>query len=215
MSVLDSSNFNPTCWLFVFFTYDQCGVFLSSVFCELFILYKAYTIYLTRKNCFRYLKLMSPLNKWYYLKNNYLIMRSKDKVQRRSLRYATHRLMVMHPHTKYHWPISGKANNCGPDKLRWEEAEEVEAEEKIRLKQYVSLRSKGRHNNYWYFYLKLKCFPVFRFHCVSDYLPSARITIQFNSTYSFQANLSCQTVLWSWLSIIIKTYTNVPFKNKI
>jgi hypothetical protein len=33
----------------------------------------------------------------------------------------------------------------------WEEAEEaekaeVEAEEKIRLKQYVSLRSKGRHN---------------------------------------------------------------------
>jgi hypothetical protein len=29
-----------------------------------------------------------------------------------------------------------------PDKLRWEEAEE----EKIRLKQYVSLRSKGRHN---------------------------------------------------------------------
>ena len=68
MSVLDSSNFNQTCWLFVFFTYDLCGVFLSSVFCELFILYKAYTIYLTRKNCFRYLKLMSPLNKWYYLK---------------------------------------------------------------------------------------------------------------------------------------------------
>jgi hypothetical protein len=37
----------------------------------------------------------------------------------------------------------------GPDKLRWEETEEEaekeEAEEKIRLKQYVSLRSKGRH----------------------------------------------------------------------
>jgi len=28
------------------------------------------------------------------------------KVQQRSLRYTTHRLMVMHPHTKYHWPIS-------------------------------------------------------------------------------------------------------------
>jgi hypothetical protein len=27
------------------------------------------------------------------------------KVSRRSLRYATHRLMVMHPHTKYNWPI--------------------------------------------------------------------------------------------------------------
>ena len=37
----------------------------------------------------------------------------------------------------------------GPDKLRWEEAEEAEeAEEKITLKQYVFLRSKGRHN-YW------------------------------------------------------------------
>jgi hypothetical protein len=111
------------------------------------------------------------------------------KVPRRSLRYATHRLMVMHPHTKYHWPIWKDKNvmartrkyylknniwpwgqgptkvitvcdtppyghaltyqiyltylerqkSYGPDKLRWEEAEE--AEEKIRLKQYVSLRS--------------------------------------------------------------------------
>ena len=118
---------------------------------------------LTRKNCFRYLKLMSPLNvaicttisytlwvEWYYLKNNYLTLkvitvpdtphyghvptyqisltylerqkcygpdkkilfkkqfltlRSKVKVPWRSLRYATHRLMVMHPHTKYNWPI--------------------------------------------------------------------------------------------------------------
>ena len=77
----------------------------------------------TRKNCFRYLKLMSPLNaaicttlsytlwvEWYYLKNNYLTLRSKVKVPRRSLRYATHRLMVMHPHTKYHWPISKDKN---------------------------------------------------------------------------------------------------------
>ena len=42
----------------------------------------------------------------YYLKNNYLTLRSKVKVPRRSLWYTTHRLMVMHPHTKYHWPIS-------------------------------------------------------------------------------------------------------------
>jgi acyl-CoA thioesterase FadM len=42
----------------------------------------------------------------YYLKNNYLTLRSKMKVPWRSLRYATHRLMVMHPHAKYHWPIS-------------------------------------------------------------------------------------------------------------
>ena len=31
------------------------------------------------------------------------------------------------------------------------EAEEEEAEEKIRLKQYVSLRSKWRHNNKYHF----------------------------------------------------------------
>jgi hypothetical protein len=36
-----------------------------------------------------------------------------------------------------------RQTNYGPDKLRWEEAE---VEEKIRQKQYVSLRSKGRHN---------------------------------------------------------------------
>jgi hypothetical protein len=66
---------------------------------------------------------MSPLNvvicttisytlwvEWYYLKNNYLTLRSKVKVPRRSLWYATHRLMVMHPHTKYHWPISKDKN---------------------------------------------------------------------------------------------------------
>jgi hypothetical protein len=120
----------------------------------------------------------------YYLKNNYLIWRSKVKVSQRSLRYATHCLMVMHPHT-WNWmtllkkqlfdlevkgqgptkvitvrdtPPYGHAptyqisltylerqKRYGPDKLRWEEAKE--AEEKIRLKQYVSLRSKGRHNN--------------------------------------------------------------------
>jgi hypothetical protein len=32
-------------------------------------------------------------------------LRSKVRVQRRSLWYATHRLMVMHTHTKYNWPI--------------------------------------------------------------------------------------------------------------
>ena len=106
---------------------------------------------------------MSPLNaaifttisytlwvEWYYLKNNYLTLRSKVimvcntppyghaptyqisltylerqkcygpdkkilfkkqlcdlevKVSCRSLHYMTHRLMVMHPHTKYNWPI--------------------------------------------------------------------------------------------------------------
>ena len=126
-------------------------------------------LFLTMKNCFRYLKLMSPLNEaicttisytlWMILykkqlfdlevkgqgptkvimvrdtlpygyaptyqlsliylerqkcygpdkkilfKKQLLTLRSKAKVPRRSLWYATHRLMVMHPHTKYNWPI--------------------------------------------------------------------------------------------------------------
>jgi len=46
----------------------------------------------------------------YYFKNNYLTLRSKVKVPRKSVQYATHRLMVMHPHTKYHWPVSKDKN---------------------------------------------------------------------------------------------------------
>ena len=77
---------------------------------------------LSRKKCFRYLKLMSPLNAAIYT-TTYLerqqcygpdkkILFKKPlfdlevKVPRRSLWYVAHRLMVMHPHTKYHWPIS-------------------------------------------------------------------------------------------------------------
>ena len=41
-------------------------------------------------------------------KNNYLSLRSKIKFTWRSLRYATHHLMVMHPHTKYNWRIIWK-----------------------------------------------------------------------------------------------------------
>jgi hypothetical protein len=143
----------------------------------------------------------------YYLKNNYLTLRSKVKVPRRSLWYATHLLMVMHLHTKYHWPISKDKNvmawtrkylevkgqgptkviterdtppyshaptyqisltylerqkSYGPDKLHWEEAEEVEAEEKIRLKQYVFLRSKGRHNKVSEWLLFNTKWPIFQ-----------------------------------------------------
>jgi hypothetical protein len=118
----------------------------------------------TRKNCFRYLKLMSPLNvaicttisytlwvEWYYYivlvcfflpllllllseacpDHNFIVFPDRSiifgmwvhdhkavcrmilfkkqlfdlevKVPRRSLWYDKHRLMVMHPHTKYHW----------------------------------------------------------------------------------------------------------------
>ena len=121
-----------------------------------------------------------------YLKNKYLTLRSKVKVQRKSLRYATHCLMVMHPHTKCHWPILKETiilpwgqrsrSHEGHYGMRhtalWscthipniieeeeeekkkkkkeeeeeEEEEEEGEEEEIRLKQYVSLWSKGRRN---------------------------------------------------------------------
>jgi hypothetical protein len=66
------------------------------------------------------------------------------KVQWRSLRYTTHRLMVMHPHTKYHWPISKDKQVM----VRTSFAEKKQ-KKKIRLKQYVCLRWKGRHKYTW------------------------------------------------------------------
>ena len=80
----------------------------------------------------------------YYLKNNYLTLRSKVKVPRRSWWYATHHLMVMHPHAKYHWPISKDKNVMTQTR-------------KYYLKNnYLTLRSKSheghygmRHNALW------------------------------------------------------------------
>jgi hypothetical protein len=60
--------------------------------------YQISLTYLERKN------VMAPTRK-YYLKDNYLTLRLKVKVPWRPLHYAIHRLMVMHPHTKYNWPI--------------------------------------------------------------------------------------------------------------
>ena len=34
----------------------------------------------------------------------------KIRLKQRSIRYVTHHLMVMHPHTNYHWPISKEKN---------------------------------------------------------------------------------------------------------
>jgi hypothetical protein len=90
---------------------------------------------------------------WPLERNNYLTLRSKVKVQTKVIMVHDTSLMVMHPHTKYHWPIS-KDKKCygpnkkilfkkqlfdlevkgqGPDKLRWEEAEE-----KNQTKTYIS-----------------------------------------------------------------------------
>ena len=87
------------------------------------------TTYLERQKCY------GPGKKILF-KNNYLTLRSKVKVPRRSLRYATHRLMVMHQHTKYHSPISKDKNVMARTR-------------KYYLKNnYLTLRSKSHEGHY-------------------------------------------------------------------
>ena len=84
----------------------------------------------TRMNCFRYLKLMSPINaaictttylerqkcygpdKKILFKKTLFDLEVKDQGPTKviTVQYSTHRLMIMHPHTKYHWPISKDKN---------------------------------------------------------------------------------------------------------
>ena len=101
--------------------------------------YQMSLTYLERQKCYGLDK------KMVFIKNNYLTWKSKVKVPRRSLWYATHRLIVMHPHTKYHWPISKDKKVMNRTSFA-----EKKRKKKIRLKQYVSLRSKERHNNTFY-----------------------------------------------------------------
>ena len=57
--------------------------------------YQISLTYLDRQKCY------GPNKKILFI-YFYLSFRSKVKVPQRSLWYVTHRLMVMHPHTKYH-----------------------------------------------------------------------------------------------------------------
>jgi hypothetical protein len=72
---------------------------------------------------------------WYYLKNNYLTLRSRVKVPQRSLRYVTHCLMVLHPHTKYHWPI-------------WKDKKVMSRTRKYYLKKHYMTRSRSHEGHY-------------------------------------------------------------------
>ena len=129
------------------------------------------------------------------------------KVPRRSLWYATHRLMVMHPHTKYNWTIWKDKKSYGPDKLRWEEAEE---EEQIRLKQYVSLCSKGRHKiirrHYIYF-----CFSCWKFH--ENRVRKWRDK-NFSKKYGFIWNIWRNILVWKYFWSITVQALNQSFHRK-
>jgi hypothetical protein len=110
-------------------------------------------------NCFRYLKLMSPLNAaictTIYLERQKCYGPDKKILFKKQLfdlevkGQGPMKLITVRDTPPYgHAPTYQisltylERRKCyGPDKLCWEEAEE-----KIRLKQYVSLRSKGRHN---------------------------------------------------------------------
>jgi hypothetical protein len=101
---------------------------------------------------------MAPTRK-YYLKNNNLTLRSKSNeghygMRHTSLWSCTHIPNIIDLQQSFDLEVKGQ----GPTKVIMVrdtppyghaptyEVEEKEAEEKIRLKQYVSLRSKGRHN---------------------------------------------------------------------
>ena len=144
-------------------------------------------LFLTMKNCFRYLKLMSPLNVAICTTISYTLWMILYKKQlfdlevkgqgptkvimvRDTLPYGhapTYQLSLTYLERQKCYGLDKKIlfkkqlfdleltylerqKRYGPDKLCWEEAEE--AEENIRLKQYVSLRLKGRHNNNKNFY---------------------------------------------------------------
>jgi hypothetical protein len=65
------------------------------------------TTYLERQKCY------GPGKKILFKKQLFDL---EVEVSRRSLWHATHHLMVMHPHTKYHWPISKDKNCYDPEK---------------------------------------------------------------------------------------------------
>jgi hypothetical protein len=61
------------------------------------------TTYLERQKCY-------GLGKKILFKKQLFDLEVKGQVPQRLLQYATHRVMVMHPHTKYHSPISKDKN---------------------------------------------------------------------------------------------------------
>ena len=94
-------------------------------------------------------KNVMALTRKYYLKNNYLTLRSKVKVPQRSLQYETHHLMVKHPHTKYNLPIwKDKKVMVQTSFAEKKQKKRKKQKKKIRLKQYVSLCLKGKHNKW-------------------------------------------------------------------
>jgi acyl-CoA thioesterase FadM len=100
------------------------------------------TTYLERQKCY------GPGKKILF-KNNYLTLRSKVKVPRRSLRYATHRIMVMHPHTKYHWPISKDKNVMAQTRKYYLKKKKMTLRSKVKVPQrslrYVTHRLMVMH----------------------------------------------------------------------
>jgi hypothetical protein len=122
--------------------------FYQVCFVNFVILYKTYTIYLTRKNCFRYLKFMSPLNKWYYLKKQLFDLEVKGQ--------GPTKVIAIHdtpPYGLAHtYQISltylERQKGYGPDKLRWEEAEEAEAEANFTVVQKIKKKTQATIANF-------------------------------------------------------------------
>jgi hypothetical protein len=65
--------------------------------------YQISLAYLERQKCY-------GLDKKILFKKQLFDIEVKGQGPTKVIMYATHRLMVMHPHTKYHWPISKDKN---------------------------------------------------------------------------------------------------------
>jgi hypothetical protein len=94
----------------------------------------------------------------YYLKNNYLTLRSKVKVPRRSLRYATHHLMVMHPQHKLTYINKYNYNHCLINTILYYQfiyIFQLWCLHNVSIFNYVSPSDEGRHIVLVWFFLPL------------------------------------------------------------
>jgi hypothetical protein len=86
---------------------------------------------------------MSHLIKWYYLKKQLFDLEVKGQGPTKVITVRDTPHYGHAPTYQISLTYLERQKSYGPDKLPWEEAEE-----KIRLKQYVSLCSRGKHIKY-------------------------------------------------------------------
>ena len=101
----------------------------------------------------------------------------------------------MHPHTKYHWPISKDKKVMVRTSFAEKMRKKWKRKKKIRLKQYVSLRSKGRHKYTWSW---SQATILLYFICES--LSLAFYYVLYFFTTKYKTSSSSQTFFLLWVT---------------